>query len=601
MKQLNPSAIRSSGPSESSVARRARVWSSVGLSLAILGFGIWTAVSTARIVRQTYSPVIFGDQWATVNDLQKSHGAVSLPLLWAQHNEHRIPLGRLAVIADLRFFGGRSVSLLIEIYLVQSCLVLLFTWMCGYFGKFHLMALITIGGFLCFCMFYPIQIENFYWGWQIAYVFAGLAASVSFACVVWHASNVADGRAEWISWPLLLALIAAFLAECSLADGVLTWPVIVGMAVSLRLAKRTQALCAAVGLVAISLYLIGYRSPPQHANPWTTIHHPLSIAKYVTTYFASTWDSTLPSFSLWPTVSESITVLAIGFAVVAAVWSLVVRSPVPDFLRTFLLANMGFVVLAGVITSLGRMNFGLGQATSSRYQTIALVFWASLAALILMWISRKYSSSFALVGFQIGLVVLMTASAGRFDTFEIVAKQHQLNLANAYGALAYDPPDLEALRVLYPVPELVPSWYAYLRSHNLGPDPREFPGKAPPLLKSLPNWAGYHVVAMSECSGYLDGVRRIAPNRVAAGGWAWDIAARRAPQKIVLALPDGLVVGFGDAGTPRPDVQRSMNIPEVLTGWNGEALAPHGSQLRAFAVLADEKSICPLNNEPEVP
>jgi hypothetical protein len=544
---------------------------------------------------------MYWDQWAIVDALQRSHGAVSLSLLWAQHNEHRIPVGRLAVIADLRFFGGRNVSLLIEIYLVQLCLALLFTWMCRHFGKFHTTALVTIAGFLCFCMFYPIQIQNFDWGWQITYVFAGLAASISFACVVWHASNVADGRAEWISWLLLLALIAAFFAECSLADGVLTWPVIVCMGFSLRLAKRTQVLCAAVGLVAISLYFIGYRSVPGHTNPWTTIHHPLSIAKYVTTYFASTWDSSLPSFSLWPTVSESMTVLAIAFALGAAVWSLVVRPRVPDFLPTFLIANMVFAVFAGVVTCLGRMSFGLGQATSSRYQSVALVFWASLAVLIVMWISRERSSSFALVGFQIGLVVLMTASAGRFDAFEIVAKQHQLNLANGFRALAYDPPDLEALKSLYPSPELVPSWYAYLRSHNLGPDPREFPGKAPRLLKSLPNWAGYHVVAMSECSGFLDAVRRIAPNRVTAGGWAWDIGARRAPEKVVLALPDGLVVGFGEVGTPRPDVQRSMNIPEPLTGWHGEALAPPNSQLRAFAVLADDKSICPLNNEPEVP
>ena len=601
MKQLKPSATRSSVLSENTVSQHLRVWSSVGLSLIILGFGLWTAFSTARIVRLTYSPIFFADQWAIVNDLQHSHGVVSVPLLWAQHNEHRIPVGRLALIADLRLFGGRNVSLLIEIYLVQLCLVLLFTWMCRYFGKVSTPALITIGGFFFFCMFCPIQIENFYWGWQIAYVFAGLAAAVSFACVVWHASRVAAGKAQWISVPLLLAFIAAFLAECSLADGVLTWPVIVCMGYSLRLAKRTLVLCAAIGLAAISLYLIGYRSPRHHADPWTTIHHPLSISKYVVTYFASSWDSTLPSLSLWPTVSESMTVLAIAGALAAAVWSIVVRPPVADFLRTFLLANMVFVIFAGVITSLGRMNFGLSQATSSRYQTIALVFWASLAALILIWISGKYSSSFALVGFQIALVVLMTASAGRFNTIEIMANQHQVNLANAYRALAYDPPDLEALRPLFPVPELVPPWYSYLRSNHLGPDPTEFPGKAPRLLKSVPNWDGYRVVGSSECSGYLDSVRRITSNRVSARGWAWDIGAGRAPEKIVLALPDGLVVGYGEVGTARPDVQRSMNIPDPLTGWNGEALAPHGSRLRAFAVLAGGKSICPLNNESEVP
>ena len=80
-------------------------------------------------------------------------------------------------------------------------------------------------------------------------------------------------------------------------------------------------------------------------------------------------------------------------------------------------------------------------------------------------------------------------------------------------------------------------------------------------------------------------------------GWAWDVVAKRAPQKIVMALPGGLIVGYGDVGSPRPDVQDFLKIPELLTGWSGEALAPRHSRLRAFAVLADSTSICPLGRK----
>ena len=57
----------------------------------------------------------------------------------------------------------------------------------------------------------------------------------------------------------------------------------------------------------------------------------------------------------------------------------------------------------------------------------------------------------------------------------------------------------------------------------------------------------------------------------------------------------------GEIYKARPDVQAVMNIPELRTGWAGEVQARPGSQLRAFALLADSKSICPLNNERTVP
>jgi hypothetical protein len=566
------------------------VWSSAVLSFVILGWGSWTALSTARTVRQTFSPVYYWDQYTVVNDLQHSNGVFHLSRLWAQHNEHRIVVGRIALLADLQFFQGRNASLLVEIYLIQFVLALFFTWMCRHFGNFRGVALITVGGFFSYCMFCPLQIENFYWGFQVPYVFAGLAAAVSFACVVWHRAKVAEGKANWISWPLLFAFIAGFLAEYSLADGLIVWPVILWLGFTLRLAKRTRILSAVVGFIAVGLYFIGYVTPPEHSNPWLTIRRPLSLAKYVTTYIASTWDSSLPSLSTWPTVSELLTVLAVAFVLGTALRWLLVPSPAPDLLRAFLLANLLLTVTAAVLTSLGRLNFGLAQATTSRYQSIALVFWACLAAFILASIPSGPSYRFVLTVIQIGLVVLLTANQGRFAAIVRLAEQHQIALDNAYVAVANHSPDLDALKILHPQPERVAGWYNYMRSHNLGADPREFY-----------NWGGYRMAASSNCVGSFEIIQRISSTQTMAQGWAWDTTAKQAPDQVVLALPSGLVVGLGEIGIPRPDVQAAMQIPELRTGWRGEAQAAAGSQLRAFALLADSKSICPLNNERQVP
>jgi hypothetical protein len=566
------------------------VWSSALLSFVILGWGLWTALSTARTVHQTFSPVYYWDQYAVVTDLQQSNGVFHLSLLWAQHNEHRIVVGRLALLADLQFFQGRNASLLVEIYLIQVVLALLFTWMCPHFGKVRGVALITVGGFFSYCMFCPLQIENFYWGFQVPYVFAGLAAAVSFACVVWHAAKVAEGKANWISWPLLFAFIAGFLAEYSLADGLIVWPVILWLGFTLRLAKRTRVFSALVGVIAVGLYFIGYVTPPEHSNPWLTIRRPLSVAKYVTTYIASTWDSSLPSFSAWPTVSELLTILAVAFVLGTALRWLLVRSTAPDLFRAFLVANLLLTVAAAVLTSLGRLNFGLATATLSRYQSIALVFWACLAAFILASIPSGHSYRFVLTVIQVGLVVLLTANQGRFATIVRLAKHHQIALDDAYVALANNSPDLDGLKILYPQPEKVAVWYNYMRSHNLGADPREFY-----------NWGGYRMAATSNCVGSLEVIRRISSTQTMAQGWAWDTMAKQAPDQVILALPNGLVVGLGLIDRPRPDIQAAMKIPELRTGWSAEAQAAEGSQLRAFAVLADSKSICPLNNERTVP
>jgi len=91
--------------------------------------GLYTAARTARIVYRTHTPVTYWDQWTVVEDMMQSGGTLTLQQLWAQHGDHRHPFVKLACFADLRFFGGRNTSVLIEIYLIQICDALLFLWM----------------------------------------------------------------------------------------------------------------------------------------------------------------------------------------------------------------------------------------------------------------------------------------------------------------------------------------------------------------------------------------------------------------------------------------------------------------------------------------
>src|SRR5689334_23943724 len=115
-------------------SRRLWIWSSAILAAAILAIGVWTACSTARTIHRTFSPVYYWDQWTIVDDLQHATAGYPIHRLWALHNEHRILVGRLALLADLKLFHGRNVSLVVEICVIQALLAALFTWMCGTSG-----------------------------------------------------------------------------------------------------------------------------------------------------------------------------------------------------------------------------------------------------------------------------------------------------------------------------------------------------------------------------------------------------------------------------------------------------------------------------------
>jgi hypothetical protein len=464
------------------------------------------------------------------------------------------------------------------------------------------MMLTTAAGLFFFCMLSPLQMENFLWGWEITYVFPEFAAAVAFACLTCYPVATMKRKTRLAKALLGLSLAAAASATVSMADGILVWPILTLLALSMTLRRRIQLLIAGVGAAIIALYLYGYHNPPYPTPPGAKILDPLRILKYVVTYFGWSWDPSLPAQS--PAFSELMTGLAIAVSIGSSAWAFWRARTRLYPLRVFLAACSLFTLVAAVLTSVARLDLGIAQATTSRYQVVALLFWASFGALILSSLGQEHLGSRHMLVVQAVLLALMVASTGRYGLIARDAETRRLTLAHAYAALSYgpdDPPDLNALKPLYPVSELVPEWYAFLRAHNIGPDASEFVSKQARFVQSIPDWGGYQVVPVDNCTGFLDGVQRLTSKRALARGWAWDVAARRPPGHIVLVLPGGLVTGFGEVDTPRPDVTALLKIPELVTGWSGEALVPRGSRLRAFAVLADSRSICQLGGGLDIP
>ena len=574
------------------------------LGYILLAFALGAAVVTTKIVVQYHNPVFFGDQWAIVADLQSANGNITAHNLWAQHNEHRIPIARLAGYADLLLLGGRNTILLVLIFFIQLVHLAILLAVLRKFGPADLRFEIPAAALCLYCLFSPLQIENLAWGFQIHFVLILCAASLAFAFAVTQT-------------PPFAGLIAtAWVAELCVSNGVLVWPVLSLVAFGTGYSRQKQIWLAAIGAASVAIYFLGYRTPPYHSNPFESLRHPLAILKFVVTYFRSSFDPSAPATSIWPTIAESLTLIVCAWVLTNAFRCFVLRRPGFSRLEKFCYANQLFLLATVTITALGRLRFGPEQAMASRYQGVALLFWACAGILILLRSAQAENSS-VLVGCEAVLLVLFLAQPARFAAAEDFARDRKAISEKAYAALAQNTNDRAAIGADFPSVEAVTAWYGYLRSHHLGPDPREF-GGAPvsPGLATVhpatnaPQLNGYQIAPPDACWGFLDEGVPVegSPHAFTIFGWAWQRTGARLPEKVVLAFPDGAIAQTAGLTVARPDVQKAApEITSLNTGWTATIQAGSGVRLRAYAILAGQPNefgdvpttptACPLSNE----
>ena len=563
------------------------------LSAIVLALGIIAAVTTAWIAVEAYSPVMAWDQWTIVDFLIRTHDHPTLRQLWEQHHEHRILVGRLLCLADLFYFGGRNISLLIEIFLVQALHLSLLIWVVRRYARLTAPAFITVAGLLTNCLFSPLQMENFGWGFQITFVMASFAVSACFAAALWYSDLPASAYSARVV-RLFLCLLAACVAEASLANGLLAWPFLLLLGFLLRFGRREMWIIGVTGFAAIALYMIGYRTPVEHSNPLVTIRQPLAVAKYLVTYFGFSWDAHLPNPSAWPVLAESASALAIVAVLVGGYRCFSKRDSL-NRIEAFLFTILMFLLMSATTTALGRVGMGYWQATGSRYQLFALLFWGCLGVLIVLRLEAYSRYRWPIWAVQ-GLLVLLLAGAGsRYSGIASSRLDRKAALDQGFAALAHQ--DDQATSYLFYEPEKLPMYYAYLFKHHWGPlELASVYARVEPSAgaKSI---EGYQLVSQSRCTGFLDGVERLGNSRsFALNGWAWDLDAESVPLRVAVAASSGKVIGFGAPGFSRPDVAKVNPKVDEDAGWRGTFQIPNNGTYSVFAILRDRKSACPLAN-----
>ncbi|MFL6354081.1 MAG: hypothetical protein ACJ74Z_19820 [Bryobacteraceae bacterium] len=547
----------------------------VACGILILVSGLCTAILCPWLMKIAFSPTPHADQWAILDDITAGQKWFSPTWLWKQANEHRIPLLRLAICADLQFFGGHGYllySLSFVTLLLQWVMWSLFVRQTADLPKLLWM---PIAGFFGFCFFCPNQIQNFYSAIQWTFVAEFFFSSAAFIALAWFAQKGRPWRAVG------LASLAAFLAEGSLANGNLTWPILWLATLRLPMQRKHRLVLGGTGMAAIALYLYHYWQPSYHSNPLETIRQPYQVAQYVLRYIGHCLSNYF--------VQAGFIAIVLSVAAFVALFFLL-RRPQTHVLGVALTATMCFVLATGAMTGLGRLTLGIEQAEGSRYQTPVMLYWGCAFAALLI-------AAWQLGSWRDVLALNMAAVAAIFLPFgnlrplikETQARADVISLSGESLDRGLVDPML-AQTLVIPISIIIPIT-RYLHSHGVALGP-----SAPNLPASVvtSDWKP------GACEGWLDAISPLkrfdpGPQELRADGWAMKRQTRRPAESIAIIDNHGTVLAQSSLHFDRPDVKARNPGTHGRVGWHIYVpLSNESRQLRAVAIVDGHG--CPLSH-----
>lgn len=425
--------------------------------------------------------VPFADQWALLPLLERSYaGTLTLPDLWAQHNEHRLLFPRLIMLALARLSGWNTqAEMLANIALAAGILGVL-AYQVRATASATKMAWLWLLPVLSLAIFSLNQAENWWGGWNIQIFLNVLAVSASIVLLLRSAKS-------W--WTLALSVLCGFVATYSYSTGLLLWPI--GTVALLLLAARGSrrdwlrlGVWCVAGAIGIGSFFYAYTWSEQASPLAAILRDPRPYLTYAATYLGAAptrgvveylfgvitgdlraicnlGDSDLCAYVNSAAIAAGIAGLTLFIGVS---WALLRVCALPTILPYLAL---GFYALStGVLTSLGRAVYGNHQALAQRYATTTTLFWIALLALLAL-LARVYAdrravraaalSVIALVTLLIGLSTLQGRDHFRWQyEFLAPARQELLLLTND-----------ELLQRIYPDPQVVRDGAEVLRQHRL--------------------------------------------------------------------------------------------------------------------------------------
>jgi hypothetical protein len=344
-------------------------------------------------IRQNAVNVPFMDDWQFIPLLEKaSQGQLTFGDLWAPHDEHRLLVPRVVIIASMFAFKGDYRMQCCISFLAVEVISLCFLWLLlrlngERFGVWTTWLLANIA------LFSPIQLHNWLWPMQFAYFFPYTFLAL---CICALFLPIRPG------WKFGLAALCALAGNYSFVHGNLIWlvalPVILFAPGILETATRRKFAVRwiALGLLASGLYFWGLdhnSAAPAYAyghqgvpptfttfeqlrtDPWSTL---LQMGLFVAGMFGNAVGRGFPVLDNLMLVHRAgVIVLLLAAGVLFLAWR-------RDVLRASALpwaCLLMFCFLTAAFVCVGRVWRGDYQPLTMRYTTFGTFVIVSLVLL----------------------------------------------------------------------------------------------------------------------------------------------------------------------------------------------------------------------------
>ena len=530
-----------------------------------------------------YYPVPIWDEWTFVPLIERFYaGQLRLADFWAQLNEHRPFLLRILYLLDYAFFYGSKVFLFIMIYVIQATHVALLSWLLMRYADISRSARMIGVCVIVILLFSAAQTETLYWAIGVQFSAVAFFATAIFLSLGAAASRVVRNRHAVLF--VALAILLATATTGTLASGILIWPLMVALALWLRLPSKYAIAIAVVGTTLIGLYLKDYEPVNIHADPIKSLWSMDKVFIYVAAYLGS------PGKVLGTGACVFIGVVGFGMASATLLHLLLCREP-PMHIRGALAANLIFLMATAFLTGLGRINFGLEQALSSRYITMALTFWSVLLIYWLIVLSRvpRQGSSAIQAGIcaAFGLIAGIELLTQEQNSRIFLRTKPELDKASL--ALLLDVRAEELLNTLHWYPPQLVELAEVLRAHKLS----IFSDRSFELVGHRLE-DRFTLREPTKCLGFFDRVKVVrGENRFATvDGWAWDLEKEGLFDLVAIGGGDGRILGVAYTGSLRPDVVSVVpNVRSLYSGWSGLTFVGNGL-LTAFGIDLTARTQC---------
>lgn len=481
-------------------------------------------------------------------------------------NGHMVVVPKVLYVLDYELFSARGGFLIVSSVVLILASAVVFSAGAklgdGWRGAARWGSIVIVAGALLWLaawesLLSPMQVLVF-----VCFFFA----LSSFACIAGRGTIGADGveRMTWarVAGSLGLMILALF----SFGYGLVAAVCFCGLAVVRRLPGRQRAAILGVSLLGILAfcYGIGFHLPEYNTDPTKAIFRPFQAGAYLVRLLGAAPRALVQGLLPDGVAGVMGDLLAVGGLLYAA-WEIIAAARRGDAAREgtrFLIATALLAVGAAMLTALGRMDFGLGHARSSRYMTNAVIFWMALGGLA--WRRSRGGTYPARVVLSVALasVSVLVAVSNVWQLAEVTAYRGSLRefrwmLVNRVYPSAMFPtvhPQSDwARRIFRELDQR--AWSVF--------GERE----ATWIWRPLPAVAIGH---STECIGSFDIKRPLEEGSpyTYAGGWAYDTGRHRAVEYVVVTDSRDIVRAVGRSTTDRPDVMKARPEVRLLrTGW----------------------------------